>query len=85
MIEDKWKCLMILMKIGVAIDDHWIVLGIFLCKYNAFFHGEIMNPFKPNSSRVDKLENQIINLRERVATLERDLHFFMRHYEESND
>ena len=29
-----------------------------------------MNPFKPNTSRVDKLENQIINLRERVATLE---------------
>ena len=45
----------------------------------------IMNPFKPNSSRVDKLENQIINLRERVATLEKDLHFFMRHYEKSND
>ena len=44
-----------------------------------------MNPFKPNTSRVDKLENQIINLRERVATLERDLHFFMRHYEKSND
>ena len=43
------------------------------------------NPFKPNTSRVDKLENQIINLRERVATLERDLHFFMRHYEKSND
>ena len=49
-------------------------------------YGEIMdNPFKPNTSRVDKLENQIINLRERVATLERDLHFFMRHYEKSND
>ena len=72
---------MTLMKIGVAIDDHWIVLGIFLYKYNAFFHGEIMNPFKPNSSRVDKLENQIINLRERVAKLERDLHFLYRHYE----
>ena len=41
--------------------------------------------FKPNSSRVDKLENQIINLRERVATLEKDLHFFMRHYEKGND
>ena len=49
-------------------------------------NGEIMdNPFKPNTSRVDKLENQIINLRERVATLERDLHFFMRHYEKSNN
>ena len=47
--------------------------------------GNMDNPFKPNTSRVDKLENQIINLRERVATLERDLHFFMRHYEESND
>ena len=46
---------------------------------------EYMNPFKPNTSRVDKLENQIINLRERVATLEKDLHFFMRHYEKNND
>ena len=27
--------------------------------------------FKPNSSRVDKLENQIVNLKERVATLEK--------------
>jgi archaellum component FlaC len=43
------------------------------------------NPFKPNTSRVDKLENQITNLKERVATLERDLHFFMRHYEKNND
>ena len=43
------------------------------------------NPFKPNTSRVDKLENQIINLRERVATLERDLHFLYRHYEKNND
>jgi len=43
------------------------------------------NPFKPNTSRVDKLENQIINLRERVATLERDLHFLYRHYEKGND
>ena len=41
--------------------------------------------FKPNSSRVDKLENQIVNLKERVATLEKDLHFFMRHYEKGND
>ena len=41
--------------------------------------------FKPNSSRVDKLENQIINLKERVATLEKDLHFFMRHYEKGNE
>ena len=38
--------------------------------------GNMDNPFKPNNSRVDKLENQIINLRERVAKLERDLHFF---------
>ena len=37
--------------------------------------------FKPNSSRVDKLENQIINLKERVATLEKDLHFFMRQHD----
>ena len=69
MIEDKWKCLMTLMKIGVDTANL----------------KNIMNPFKPNSSRVDKLENQIINLRERVATLEKDLHFFMRHYEKSND
>ena len=41
--------------------------------------------FKPNSSRVDKLENQIINLKERVATLERDLHFLYRHYEKGNE
>ena len=44
-----------------------------------------MNPFKPNTSRVDKLENQIINLRERVATFEKHLHLFMRHYEKGND
>ena len=41
--------------------------------------------FKPNSSRVDKLENQILNLKERVAMLEKDLHFLYRHYEKSND
>ena len=41
--------------------------------------------FKPNTSRVDKLENQIINLRERVATLEKDLHFFMRQYENNKN
>ena len=41
--------------------------------------------FKPNTSRVNKLENQMINLKERVATLEKYLHFFMRHYEKSND
>ena len=41
--------------------------------------------FKPNSSRVDKLENQILNLRERIAILERDLHFLYRHYEKGND
>ncbi len=41
--------------------------------------------FKPNSSRVDKLENEIINLRERVVTLEKDLHFFMRHYVSSKN
>tara|TARA_B100000408_G_C10207425_1_gene185495 strand:+ start:320 stop:454 length:135 start_codon:yes stop_codon:yes gene_type:complete len=44
-----------------------------------------MNPFKPNTSRIDKLENQIINLRERVATLEKDLHFFMRQYENNKN
>ena len=43
------------------------------------------NPFKPNTSRVDKLENQIINLRQRVAELERDLHFLYRHYEKSSN
>ena len=37
------------------------------------------SPFKPNTSRVDKLEKQIIILQERIATLERDLHFFIRH------
>ena len=41
------------------------------------------NTFKPNSSRIDKLENQIINLKERVATLEKDLHFFMRQYDKT--
>ena len=41
--------------------------------------------FKPNSSRVDKLENEIINLRERVVTLEKDLHFLYRHYEKGNE
>ena len=41
--------------------------------------------FKPNTSRVDKLENQITNLKERVATLERDLHFLYRHYEKGNE
>ena len=70
MIADKWKCLMTLMKIGVD---------------TANLKNIMSNPFKPNTSRVDKLENQIINLRERVATLEKDLHFFMRHYEKSND
>ena len=61
-------------KTGVDIDKQQL------------YNGEIMdNPFKPNTSRVDKLENQIVNLRERVATLERDLHFFMRHYEKGND
>ena len=74
MIADKWKCSMIRGKTGVDIDKQQL------------HNGEIMdNPFKPNTSRVDKLENQIINLRERVATLERDLHFFMRHYEKSNN
>ena len=43
------------------------------------------NPFKPNTSRVDRLENQIINLRERIAILERDLHFLYRHYEKGNE
>ena len=63
---------MIPMKIGVDIVN--------LNKKNI-----MSNPFKPNTSRVDKLENQIINLRERVATLERDLHFLYRHYEKGND
>ena len=59
---------MILMKIGVDIVN--------LNKKNI-----MSNPFKPNTSRVDKLENQIINLKERVATLEKDLHFFMRQHD----
>ena len=33
----------------------------------------------------EEYENQIINLRERVATLERDLHFLYRHYEKNNE
>ena len=37
-----------------------------------------MNPFKPNSSRVDKLENQILNLKERFAKLERDLTYHIK-------
>jgi len=37
------------------------------------------SPFKPNSSRVDKLENQVINLRTRVAELERDLTYLYKH------
>ena len=48
-------------------------------------HTRSCEPFKPNSSRVDKVENQIINLKERVATLERDLHFLYRHYEKGNE
>ena len=34
--------------------------------------------FKPNSSRVDKLENQILNLKERIAKLERDLTYHIK-------
>ena len=41
--------------------------------------------FKPNTSRVDKLENQITILIERIAKLERDLHFLYRHYEKGNE
>ena len=63
---------MILMKIGADIVNQ--------NKKNI-----MSNPFKPNTSRVDKLENQIINLRERVATLDRDLHFLYRHYKKGND
>ena len=37
-----------------------------------------MSPFKPNSSRVDKLENQILNLKERIAKLERDLTYHIK-------
>jgi len=37
-----------------------------------------MNTFKPNSSRVDKLENQILILRERIAKLERDLTYHIK-------
>ena len=41
-----------------------------------------MSLFKPNSSRVDKLENQVINLRQRVSELERDLTYLYKHYVE---
>ena len=41
-----------------------------------------MGPFRPNSSRVDKLENQVVNLRQRVAELERDLTYLYKHYVE---
>ena len=47
-----------------------------------------MSPFKPNTSRIDQLENQVINLRTRVAELERDLTYLykhMRQFEEGND
>ncbi len=39
------------------------------------------NPFKPNTSRVDRLENQISILMERVATLERDLTYHIKESE----
>ncbi len=35
------------------------------------------NPFKPNTSRVDKLEHQLLLLMERVAKLEKDLTYFI--------
>ena len=37
------------------------------------------NPFKPNTSRVDVLENRIEILMERVAKLERDLTYLYKH------
>jgi hypothetical protein len=36
------------------------------------------NPFKPNTSRVDRLENQILILMERIAILERDLTYHIK-------
>ena len=35
------------------------------------------NPFKPNTSRVDKLEHQLLLLMERVAKFEKDLTYFI--------
>ena len=35
------------------------------------------NPFKPNTSRVDKLEHQILLLMDRGAKLEKDLTYFL--------
>ena len=39
--------------------------------------GIIMNPFKPKTSRIDKLEIQLQLLMERVAKLEKDLTYFI--------
>ena len=36
-----------------------------------------MNPFKPKTSRIDKLEIQLHLLMERVAKLEKDLTYFI--------
>ena len=36
------------------------------------------NPFKTNTSRIDKLENQILILIERIARLERDLTYHIK-------
>ena len=44
-------------------------------------NSEIDNPFKPNTSRVDRLETQILILMERVATLERDLTYHIKESE----
>ena len=35
------------------------------------------NPFKPNTSRIDRLENKIDILVERIAKLEKDLTYFI--------
>tara|TARA_B100000029_G_scaffold162141_1_gene158166 strand:+ start:1220 stop:1399 length:180 start_codon:yes stop_codon:yes gene_type:complete len=39
--------------------------------------GIIMSPFKPKTSRIDKLEIQLQLLMERVAKLEKDLTYFI--------
>ena len=44
-----------------------------------------MSPFKPNTSRIDQLENQVISLRTRVAELERDLTYLYKHMRQLED
>ena len=54
-----------------------VILNLKIYKLNM----EKDNPFKPNTSRVDRLETQILILMERVATLERDLTYHIKESE----